>query len=138
VLARACAARVLRHSGSGRDLRRLAATLALGVASSPSALRGPGWRQSLSALTLCTQALGGAAAPDASVAAGVDAAQRLAFCSACLPLALRLIARAEQQQEQLQNQQQEGELGGNSSDDESVLCAILLGSITRRISLDIF
>ena len=51
LLARACAARVLQHSGSGRDLRRLAATLALGVASSPSALCGPGWRQALSALT---------------------------------------------------------------------------------------
>ena len=121
LLARACAARVLRHSGSGRDLRRLAVTLAVGVANTPGALRGPGWRQALSALTLCTHALGiggtAAAAAGTLVAATNSGAPRLAFCSACLPLALRLVPRAEQQEQQLQTEHEEATASADGDDD---------------------
>ncbi len=115
-LAWSCAARVLQYCGRGAGLRRLATVPGFG--------REVGWRQALGALSLCARALRDVPPGDATAAtdpscssAGVggkatDCAHetedekwklRFMLCAACLPLALSLVERAEQQQRAIED-----------------------------------
>eukprot|EP01045_Picozoa_sp_COSAG04_P009608 COSAG04_NODE_562_length_12576_cov_154.338703_8_plen_588_part_00 len=90
-LARACAQLVVRRGGSGRELRRLASSLALGPDTAPH------WRQRLTALTICTRRLADGGDPESSGGEAAGWAARLRFCTVCLPLTLGLIPRAVEQ-----------------------------------------
>eukprot|EP01043_Picozoa_sp_COSAG02_P061152 COSAG02_NODE_8152_length_2689_cov_1.783784_2_plen_532_part_01 len=131
-LAWSCAARVLQYCGRGAGLRRLATVPGFG--------REVGWRQALGAFSLCARTLRDAPPGDATATADptnsstgnggkvTDCAQetedenwklRFMLCAACLPLALSLVERAEQQQRAIEEAEEVDVAEALGSDHES-------------------